>query len=67
MLYDHHRVALVTQGLEGCYEFAVVPLVKPDARFVEDVEHIDKFGTNLGRKPDSLAFTSGKRRCCPVE
>ena len=39
VLHHQHRVAQVAQALERVEEPAVVPLVEPDRRLVQDVEH----------------------------
>ena len=58
VLHHHDRIAFVAKFLQGDDQFPVVPLVKSDARFVEDVEHIDELGAYLCGKPDSLALSS---------
>ena len=55
VLHDHHRVADVAQGLQRINETHVVALMKPDARLVEDVKHIDELRTDLRGKTNALA------------
>lgn len=56
VLDDNEGVADVAQMFEGSDELVVVPLVQANARLVEDVEHPDKRGTDLGCEPDALAL-----------
>ena len=67
MLDDHHRVALVAELLQGCDEFSVVFLVEAYGRLVQDIEHIDKLGTDLRCETDPLRLASGERGGRPVE
>jgi hypothetical protein len=56
VLDDQDRVAEVAEPLERCDQSLVVPLVQADRRLVEDVEHADERGSNLGCQPDSLSL-----------
>ena len=58
VLHHHHGIALVAEFLEGSDKLPVVPLVKADARFIEDIQHVDQLGADLCRKADALALTS---------
>ena len=58
VFHDHHRVADVAQGLQRINETHVVALMKPDARLVEDVKHIDELRTDLRGKTDALALAA---------
>jgi len=55
VVLDHqHGVAQVAQALEGVEQAAVVALMQADRRFVENVEHPDQGGANLGGQADAL-------------
>ena len=58
VLHHHHGITLVAKLFEGVYKLPVVPLVKADARFIEDIQHVDQLGADLGGKADALALTS---------
>ena len=45
----------------------VVALVQPDRRLVEDVEHADQPGADLGGEPDALRLAAGQRGGGAVE
>ena len=45
----------------------VVALVQADARLVEDVEHADQTGTDLGRQTDALGLPARQRAGGAVE
>ena len=65
VVLDHqHRVAEVAQPLQRRDQPLVVALVQADRRLVEDVEHADQRGADLGRQPDPLrlAARQGRRR-----
>ena len=60
MLHHHHRVALITEGLQRGDELPVVLLVQADGRLVQDIEHINELGSDLRRQADALAFAAGQ-------
>ena len=39
MLHHKNRIPQITHLFESAKEFLVVPLVKPNTRFVQDIEH----------------------------
>ena len=61
MFDDDERVADVAQPGERGDEPLVVPLVKADRRFVEDVEDAREPRADLGGEPNALGLASGKR------
>ena len=61
MLYHDQRIAEIAQMLQSGKQLVVVPLVEPDAGLIQDICHSDQSGTDLGRKPDPLRLTAGKR------
>ncbi len=61
VLDDDQRVAEVAQPDQRLDQPVVVALVQPDARLVEDVEHADQAGADLGRQPDPLRLAAGQR------
>ena len=68
VVLDHeHGVAEVAQALERVEEPPVVPLVKADRRLVEDVEHADQAGADLGGEPNALPLASRQRGRGPVQ
>ena len=62
VLDDDHGVAEVAQALERRDQPAVVALVQPDRRLVEDVEHAHEARADLRREPDALRLAAGQRR-----
>ena len=60
VLDDNDGVADVAQLLETGDEFVVVALMKTDAGFVEDIEHVDELRTDLGGEADTLALAAGE-------
>ena len=63
VVLDHeHRVAEVPQALERRDQPAVVALVQPDRRLVEDVQHADQRGADLRGQPDPLSLAARQRR-----
>ena len=58
MLYHNDGVACVAEFLQGVDEAKVVPLVKANARLVEDIEHIHQLRTYLGSQTDALALST---------
>jgi hypothetical protein len=67
VLDDDQRVAEVAQPLERLDQPAVVALVQPDRRLVEDVEHADQPRADLRRQPDPLRLAAGERARRAVE
>ena len=47
VLDDDHRVAQVTEPLQGVDEAPVVPLVEADGRLVQHVQHADQAAADL--------------------
>ena len=67
VLDDDQRVADVAQPEQRLDQPAVVPLVQPDRRLVQHVEHADQAGADLGGQPDPLRLAAGQRRRRPVQ
>ncbi len=61
MLHHDHAVPRVPQLAERVDELDIIPLVQPDARFVEDVEHVDQLRPDLRRQPNPLALPAAER------
>ena len=61
VLHHDHGVAEVAEADHGVDEAAVVALVQPDRRLVEDVEHADEPAPDLRRQPDALRLAAGQR------
>ncbi len=65
VVLDHdHGVAEVPEPSQGLDQAVVVPLVEPDRRLVEHVEHPDEARADLRGEPDALrlATREGRRR-----
>ena len=61
VVLDHeHGVADVAQPHQRVDQPLVVPLVEPDRRLVEDVQHPDQAGADLGGQPDPLRLATGQ-------
>jgi hypothetical protein len=68
VVFHHDQgVAEVAQPQQGLDQPLVVALVQADRRLVQDVEHPDEAGTDLGREPDPLGLAAGQRPRRPVE
>ncbi len=61
VLHDDHRVPEVAQPLQRVDQLDVVPLMKADARLVEDIEDAHELRADLRCEPDALPFPSGER------
>ena len=67
VLDDDERVAEVAQPGQRLDEPVVVALVQPDRGLVEDVEHADQPGPDLGGQPDALRLAAGQVPAGAVE
>ena len=67
VLDDDQRVAEVAEPGQGLDQPVVVPLVQPDRRFVQHVQHADQPGADLGGQPDPLRLAAGQGRRRPVQ
>ena len=68
VVLDHdQRVAEIAQPGEGLDQPVVVPLVQPDRRLVEHVQHPDQPGADLGGQPDPLRLAAGQGGRRPVQ
>jgi len=55
VVFDHdHRVAQISQPLQGIEKPAVVTHVQPDAGLIQHIEHSDQTRPDLGGEPDPL-------------
>ncbi len=61
VLDDDDRVAEVAQPLQGREQPAVVALVQPDRRLVEDIEHPGQPRADLRGEPNALALAARQR------
>ena len=62
VVLDHdHGVAEVAQPLERADQLGVVALVQSDRGLIEDVEHPDQRGPDLGCQPDPLRLAARER------
>ena len=62
VLDDDHGVSQIAEPRERLQERAVVALVQPDRRLVEDVEHAGQVRADLRREPDALPLATRQRR-----
>ncbi len=67
VLHDDEGVAQVAQPQQGLQQPVVVPLVQPDGRLVEHVQHAHQPGADLGGQPDPLRLAAGQRGRRPVQ
>ena len=67
VLDDDHGVAEIAKARERAEQLAIVPLVQPDGRFVEDVEHAGEVRANLRREANTLPFAARERRRAAAE
>ena len=68
VVLDHDQgVADVAESHQGLDQPVVVALVQADRRLVEDVQHTDQTGADLGRQPDPLRLATGQRSRRTVE
>ena len=68
VVLDHqHRVAEVAQPLQRRDEPAVVSLVQPDGRLVENVDDAGELAAHLRGQADALALSARERRGRAVE
>ncbi|WP_456156748.1 hypothetical protein [Streptomyces mirabilis] len=67
VLDDDHGVATVPQPRQCLGEPSVVALVRPDARFVQHVQHADRTGADPGGRPDPLRLAAKQTGGGPVQ
>ena len=67
VLDDDQGVAEVAEPDQRLDQPVVVALVQADGRLVEDVQHADQTGADLGGQPDPLRLAAGQRAGRPVE
>ncbi len=67
VLDDDQRVAQVAQPEQGLEQPVVVPLVQPDGRLVQHVQHADQARADLGGEPDPLRLAAGQGGRRPVQ
>lgn len=60
VLHHDQGVAHVAQADQGLDQPVVVALVEADRGLVQDVEHADQAGADLGGQPDALGLTAGE-------
>ena len=60
VLHHYDRVAFVSQMFQRVDEPYVVSLVKSDAWFVKNIQHVDQFRAYLCGKPDALALSAAE-------
>lgn len=68
VMLDHkYRIPFVAQSLQGRDQSLIVAGVKPDAWFIEYIEHPGEIGPELRRQSNSLGLAAGERVRRPVE
>ena len=60
MLHHHQGIAEIGEAAQGFQQLLVIPLMQPNAGFVQYIEHPHKSGTDLGGQADTLGFAAGK-------
>ena len=60
MFHHDQGVSQVTHLFQGSDQLGVVPLVQPDARLIQDIEHSHQLGTDLGGQTDPLRLPAGQ-------
>ena len=60
LIVFHHNqgIAQIAQTLHGCNQFIVIPLVKSDARLIQNIQHSRKSAADLRCKADALTFSA---------
>ena len=61
VLNHQHGIAQIAQTEQGLHQAPVVALMQADAGLVQDVEHPDEAGADLGRQPNALRLAAGER------
>ena len=61
VFHHDHGVPQVAEFLQRGQQLLVVPMMEPDRRLVEDVEHAGQLGADLGREPDALRLAARQR------
>ena len=61
VFYNDDRVADIPKVVERFNELGVIPLMKADAGFVQNIENPHQRGTDLSRQADALGFPAGER------
>ena len=64
---DDQAIPEVAQTLEAFEESFIVARMKSDGGFIEDIEHADQTGPDLGRQTNSLGFAAGERCRAAIE
>ena len=67
VLDDDQGVAHVPEPEQGLDQSLVVALVEPDRRLIEDVEHADEAGPDLGGEANALGLSPRQRGRRPGE
>ena len=67
VFHDQNRVAEVTKLSKRFQQSPVIPLMQPDRRLVEDIDHAGQVGSDLAREADSLRLSARERRARTVE
>ena len=50
---------------QGTEQFIIVPLMKADRRFIENIQDADQAGANLRSEADTLRFPTRQSACSP--
>ena len=58
MLHNDQAVSKITQLHQRTKKSVIIPLVKSDARFIQNIGNSHQPGTDLGGQTDSLRFTA---------
>ena len=67
VFYNDDRVADIPKVVERFNELGVIPLMKADAGFVQNIENPHQRGTDLSRQANPLGLAAGKRSAAAGE
>ncbi len=56
VFYDNQGISQVAEMLQGTEQFVIVPLMKADRRFIENIQDADQTRTYLRSQADALGF-----------
>ena len=65
MLHRNQRIAEVSEAFQSCKQLVIVPLVKSDARLIQNIADSHQAGADLRRQSDTLCLSARKRGGSP--
>ena len=67
MFHHHDGIAHIAQPKQRLQQPSIIPLVQPDRRLIQDVEHPDQARSDLRGEPDALPFPPREGGGRPVQ